>query len=89
MTERYPALVPLTWSDRDLRDLADYIRYNTEACANADLFRIDGVPLAATLEYLAQRLDEKQNDCPCIGPCEKLSLQCDRGGEEGGGKREE
>ena len=53
----------LSSCSNDLRDLADYIRYNTEACANADLFRVDGVPLAATLEHLAQRLDEKQNDC--------------------------
>ena len=63
----------LSTCSNDLRDLADYIRYNVDDCSSrAELFDIDGVPLADTLEYLAQRLEEKHNDCPCIGPCEEF-----------------
>lgn len=58
----------------DLRDLADYIRYNAEGCSErAELFAIDGVPLADTLDYLAMRLEDARNDCPCVGPCDQIA----------------
>ena len=66
----------LSTCSNDLRDLADYIRYNVDECAmRADLFEIDGTPLADTLDYLAQRLEEKKNTCPCVGPCEELACK--------------
>ena len=66
----------LSTCSNDLRDLADYIRYNVDECVmRADLFEIDGIPLAGTLDYLAQRLEEKKNTCPCVGPCEELACK--------------
>ena len=75
--------IELSTCSDDLRDLAEYIRYNVNGCpVRRQLFTIDGVPLADTLEYLAARLQEKKNVCPCIGPCEEVNCAASEWSEE-------
>ena len=65
----------LSTCSNDLRDLADYIRYNVDECAmRADLFEIDGTP-GGYLGLPRPTPRRKKNTCPCVGPCEELACK--------------
>lgn len=73
LTDPLPDPLVLSSCSNDLLDLAEYIRYSVLGCpSRAALFDVDGVPVHETLEYLARRLGDNQNHCPCVGPCEEV-----------------
>ena len=61
-----------------LRDVADTIRFTTLQQPDwQDLFVVDGVDVAESLFVLADRMEAKLSDCPCIGTCTWLE-ECGR-----------
>ena len=66
----------LSTCSNDLRDLADYIRYNVDECVSCAPTSLKSMatPLADTgLPRPTPR--RKKNTCPCVGPCEELACK--------------
>lgn len=57
----------------ELRAIADTIEFSTlENPTWAHLFRVDGRDVSDDLRTIADRLEERFADCPCIGTCTVL-----------------
>jgi hypothetical protein len=57
----------------DLRNTADAIRFSLFLNPDwSDLFVVDGVPVAQTLDRLADRLEANVAHCPCLNSCTYL-----------------
>ena len=60
----------LVFCQNQIRDIADTIEFSM--IQNPDwesIFVIDGVNVYNTLNKLADRLEERVAECPCIGTC--------------------
>lgn len=63
----------LTFARNELRSLAETLQYTTLARPEwRHYFVVDGVEVADTLTTLADRLEDKFDDCPCIGRCTRI-----------------
>ena len=60
----------LVFCKDELRTISDTIEYNVFANPEwRSLFEVDGAYVPAVLNELADRLDSKLHECPCIGTC--------------------